>query len=176
MPWGRKHGRRWSQRPRRSRCPYAKPLTVILTGSQLSCSNGGQMICEVTGARTPPVLTQVCISQLLLKGDQDCPCWKLATFMDSGTGRRRRVANKQSKTYLQNLLGTVAIYDAVGLHTHPTAFAWAGLYIFKALREVEGVKSTPAEGNCTIVLGVWLECSYLRTLLNTRQDLTSYFQ
>lgn len=42
--------------------------------------------------------------------------------MDSDTGMRRLVGNKQSKTYQQKLLGTIEIEDTVGLHTLPTAF------------------------------------------------------
>lgn len=41
--------------------------------------------------------------------------------MDSKTGMCRIVANKQGKTYQQELLGTVEIEDAVSLHTLSTA-------------------------------------------------------
>lgn len=42
--------------------------------------------------------------------------------MESDTEMCRLVANKQSKTYQQKLLGTIEIEDAVGLQTLPTAF------------------------------------------------------
>lgn len=165
-----------SQDPRCSRCMFAKALTLMLTASQLSSLNGGQMMCELTDVRTPAVWTQVCISHLLSEGDQECPCWKWAIFMESDTEMRRFQTNKWSKTYQHKLLGTIEVDDAVGLHTLPTAFIWFGLHIFKALGEGDGVKSTPTEGNGTVVLGVWLECSYLFTFLITRQELTSYLE
>lgn len=53
---------------------FAKALTLMLTASQLSSLNGGQMVCELTDVRTPAVWTQVYISHLLSEGDQECPC------------------------------------------------------------------------------------------------------
>lgn len=122
---------------------------VVLTGSQSLCWNGGQMICELTGARVPVILIQLYISHLFSAGDQDCPSWKLSTCTDSEPGMCRLVAKKQSQTYHQKLLGTIVTEDTVGLHTLPTAFTWVGFHIFKALWEDMGVKPPPATGQCT---------------------------
>lgn len=68
---------------------------VVLTGSQSLCWNGGQMMCELTGARVPVILIQLYISHLFSTGDQDCPSWKLPTCTEAEPGMCRLVAKKK---------------------------------------------------------------------------------